>query len=545
MDNMEHNHLGKIIDIRNIHVPLLIINSDGLIIDKNKMVCELMDLEEIPDDFLLVNNKNENVAIAYIKEIIRDKEFRKISFLPSSFNNKYIRSFNNMYLVSSYLEKDMCLVEIKKISEFNKIGLECIRLINYEESLNKSALSLSKQEKESPVKALQNILKTFHASRICINKNFTDENGDYCMQCEEEVCDSGIPTIIDNPELNIVRYKDGFIRWLLELSAGRILSGYLKNFPQNESDYLVSRDLKYLLIIPIFVDGKWFGSVELDFCYQNIKISALDIQTLRRLSEQFAGYYSLLQYNQKIYDVNDQFFKNIEFKNKMTSLMRHDIKNPLSGIMGFSDLLINDMEDFSKEKIIEYSQLINNSASSLAIVVDDISYWVKTVKSEITYDVNSDIKSVFIKDIVDKSFSLVKIMASNKSINLLNEIEDNCSVDTDFNMMYTVFRNIIINAIKFTPENGTITVSSEKDHKIKKNIVLCIADTGMGMSKERITQILEESKVVSKKGTNGESGLGLGLQFSKRFINILKGELRIESTEGKGTKFLISLPKDK
>jgi len=542
---MDNNHFGKNIDIRNIHLPLLIVNSDGNIIDKNEMVNEILGLKEISDDFLLLNNKLGNVAVSYIRTVIRDKEYNKISFLPSFFNNKHFKNFNNIYLVSNYLGNDMCLIEIKKISEYNKLGLECIRLINYEESLNKSAFILSKQDINSPVKALQNILKTFNASRICINKNFRDKNGDFSMQCEEEVCALGISSIKNNPELKTIRYSDGYIRWVLELSAGRILSGYLKNFPHNESHYLASMNIIYLLIIPIFVDDKWLGFVELDFCYNNIKISALDIQTLRRLSEQFAGYYSILQYNQKIYDVNDQFFKNIEFKNKMASLMRHDIKNPLSGIMGFSELLNSEIENFSKERIIEYSQLINKSADSLSKVVDDISSWVKTAQSDINYDVNSDIKSVFIKEIVEKSFSLVKIMASHKSINLLNEIEDDCSIDTDFNMMYTVLRNIIINAIKFTPEKGTIIVSSKNDVKIKNNIIISIADTGMGMSKKRITQILEESKVVSEKGTNGESGLGLGLQFSKRFIHILKGEMRIESSKGKGTIFLVSLPKGK
>jgi len=404
MDNIKNGSLGKIIDIRNLHTPLLIVNSDGFIIDKNDKVGEFLELEDIPDDFFIANYENNNVTIAYIRSIIRDKEYNKISFIPALINNEYIERFNNMYLVFSYLEKDMCIVEIKKISEYNKLGLECIRLINYEESLNKSSLILSKLDKNMSFNGLQNVLKIFHASRIYINKNFRDKNGDYCMQCEEEICAPGISTIKDNPKLKTIRYKDGFIRWLLELSAGRILSGYLNNFPQNERDYLASSNTIYLLIIPIFVDNEWFGFVGLDFCYKDIKISALDIQTLRRLAGQFAGYYSLSQYNQKIYDVNDKLLKNREFKNKMTSLMRHDIKNPLSGIMGFSDLLINDIEDFSKEKLMEYSQLINSSAISLSKVVDDISYWIKSVQANINYGVNSDIKPVFIKKIVVRVF---------------------------------------------------------------------------------------------------------------------------------------------
>jgi len=542
---MGNSHSKNFFDIKIIDKPLLVFNSDGIVIDKNDKVREFMEMEEIPDNFLLTNDENCKVAVAYIKAVIRDKEYRKPSFFPDFFNSKHIERFKNMYFVSSCFKKDLCLVEIKKISEYNKIGLECIRLINYEESLNKSISILSKQDRSSPFKGLQNILKTFNASRIYINKNFRNEDGDYCTQCIEEACASGVSSIKDNPEVNLIRYKHGFIRWILELSEGSILSGYLKNFPQNESAYLSSRNIIYILVIPIFVDKKWFGFLGLDFCYNDIKISALDIQTLRRLAEQFASYYSLSQYNQKIYDFNDKLLKNLEFKNKMTSLLNHDIKNPLNGIMGFSDLLINDSKYFSKEKLIDYIQLINKSASSLGVVVDDISYWIKTVQSDTNYHLNSDIKPVFIKEIIDKSFSLLKIMASKKSITLLNKIRDDFSLNTDFNMMFTVFRNIIINAIKFTPERGTVSVYCKKDIKIKNNVVICIEDTGVGMSKERIDQILKESKVVSKKGTNGESGLGLGIQFSKRFITLLNGEMRIESTEGCGTTFLISLPENK
>lgn len=542
---MENSYSKNFLDIKNIDKPLLIFNNDGLVVDKNEKVREFMEMEDIPDDFLLTKDENCKVAVAYIKAVIRDKEYRKPSFFPDFFNSKHIEKFKNIYFISSYLKTNLCLVEIKRISDHNKIGLECIRLINYEESLNKSISILSKQDKSSPFKAIQNILKTFKASRIYINKNFRNTDGEYCTQCIEEVCASGVSSIKDNSEINVIRYKDGFIRWVLELSEGHILSGYIKNFPKIENDYLASRNIVYILIIPIFIDDKWFGFLGMDFCYNDIKISALDIQTLRRLAEQLASYYSLLKYNQKIYAFNDKLLKNIEFKNRMTSLMNHDIKNPLSGIMGFSDLLINDSKYFSKEKMIEYIQLINKSASSLGKVVDDISYWIKTVQSNTNYHLNSDIKPVYIKEIVDKSFSLVKIMASKKSITLLNKIKDDSFLNTDFNMMYTVLRNIIINAIKFTPEKGTVSVSYKKDTKIKNNVLISIKDTGVGMSKERIDQILDDSKVISKKGTNGEIGLGLGLQFSKRFVNLLKGEMRIESTIGHGTTFILSLPENK
>jgi len=537
-DKSQNNSLPESVNIKNINIPLLIVNSDGFIIEKNDKAYEILGLEDISDDFLLKRSDTRNVTIAIMKSVVEDKASNRF-FLPRCLRECSLKKFENIYFVSSFLEKNLCLVEIKKVNINNVIELECLRRIVYEDALNKSASILSEQNKDSPHLAMKYLLDAFKSSYIYVYKNFTDKNGDLIAKREEEVFAPGISN--KDYKSQGVAYKDGFMRVQQELSAGRIISGYIKNFSQAEINHLAPLEIGYLLIVPVFVNSEWYGFVSLGYNYKNIKISALDIQSLQSVSEQFAIYYSFLKYNQSLKYAKDRLIKNLEFKNKMISLMRHDIKNPLSGIIGFSDLLIEDIKENSKGKIMEYSTLINKTAISLDGIVDNISYWVKSVNP----NVKPYIRPIAVKKIVEKSISLTKVIALYKSVNLLNKVNCNCVVNTDVDMIFTVIRNILINAIKFTPEKGTVTIFSEKDPKINGNIIICVEDTGVGMLQERINHILKETEIVSEEGTNGEKGLGLGLQFSKIFINLVKGEMRIESTLNKGTKFLISLPKYK
>ena len=549
-DNLQHNSLSEPINIKNINIeninihkiniPLLVISSDGFVIDKNDKACEILGLEDISFDFLLYQREISNVTIAIMKAVVEDKAYSRISFLSSSFEKESLKSFNQIYFVSSFLEKNLCLVHIKKINNNNVIELECLRRIVHEDALNKSASILSEKKKDSPSRAMKYMIEAFNASHIYVYENVTDKKGDLIAKCDEDFCVKGISKKADNCKLKVIDYKkESLIKMQQQLSEGRIISGCINDFFRTEK--IASLKSGYLLVVPVFVDSEWFGFIVLEFNYENINISALDLQSLQSVSEQFSVYYSFLKFDQSLLDTKDKLIKNLEFKNKMTSLMRHDIKNPLSGIIGFSDLLIEEINKSSKKDIMEYSTLINNTANSLDKIVDNILEWVKSLNP----NVKPDMKKISIKKIVKRSISLVEVMVSFKSVILLNEVNSNCLVYTDEDMLFTVLRNILINAVKFTPEKGTVKIFSENDPKIKDNVLICVEDSGIGMSQERINNILEDTDIISEEGTNGEKGLGLGLQFSKRFIKLVKGEIRIESKINEGAKFIISLPKFK
>jgi len=539
LNNIENNSFHELINIKNPDIPLLIVNSDGFIIDKNNKACEILGVDDLAGDFLVKQSETSNITIAVLKSVVKDKASDRL-FLPRYLGYGPLKTNENLYFLSSFLEKNFCLVEIKKINTNNALELECFNRIKYEDALNISSLILSEKKKDSPCRAMKYILEVFKASHIYLYKNVIDRNGDLIAKCEEEFCDKGLSECRDNCKLKVIDYKKKvLLKKQQQLSDGQIISGNINEFFQTENNHLSSLKTGYLLVVPVFVDSEWLGFIVMEFNNKNINISALDIQSIQSVSEQFAVYYSFLKFDKALLDTKDRLIKNLEFKNKMISLMRHDIKNPLSGIIGFSDLLIEEINNSSKKEIMEYSTLINNTAKSLDKIVDNISEWVMSLNP----NVKPDIKPTSVKKIVKRSISLIEVIASYKSVILLNKVNCNCFVYTDADMLFTILRNILINAVKFTPEKGTVTISNGNDPKINDNILICVEDSGVGMTQERINNILEETNIVSEKGTNGEKGLGLGLQFSKRFIKLVKGEIRIESIINVGTKFLISLPR--
>lgn len=108
-------------------------------------------------------------------------------------------------------------------------------------------------------------------------------------------------------------------------------------------------------------------------------------------------------------------------------------------------------------------------------------------------------------------------------------------------MINTIVRNLVSNAIKFTPENGEIRLKAEKDHE---KTIIEIIDNGVGMSKENMAKLFKFSTTFSTDGTNSEKGTGLGLILVKEFVDKHKGTINVESEIGKGTKFIIELPNE-
>ena len=129
--------------------------------------------------------------------------------------------------------------------------------------------------------------------------------------------------------------------------------------------------------------------------------------------------------------------------------------------------------------------------------------------------------------------------AKLKRINIKTEAVQVCDVSADRNMTYTIFRNLISNALKFTPENGEITIKCSSENE---NAKIEVGDTGIGMSQDKVDAIFQFDSKKSTYGTSGEKGLGLGLQLVHEFVEENKGTIEVRSEEGKGTTFIVRLP---
>ncbi|MDX1284981.1 MAG: ATP-binding protein, partial [Draconibacterium sp.] len=149
-------------------------------------------------------------------------------------------------------------------------------------------------------------------------------------------------------------------------------------------------------------------------------------------------------------------------------------------------------------------------------------------------------EKIAINIIVAENFSLMNTSANEKEITLKNSLNENLEFFADYDMINTVMRNLISNAIKFTPEKGTIEIIERKvsDHKIE----IGISDSGIGIEAETLSKLFSTDSHISTSGTNNEAGTGLGLKLCKELIERNNGEIFIESEVGKGTTVWISLP---
>jgi len=237
----------------------------------------------------------------------------------------------------------------------------------------------------------------------------------------------------------------------------------------------------------------------------------------------------------KLDETNHELQKLNNTKDRLFSIIGHDLKNPLSGIYTISELLKNNYTDYSEEKFKELIDILNSSSEKSYNLLQNILDWAKSQSKSVIIK----IEATHIKSIINEVYSLLRINADSKCIKLTNNISDNFYVLADKNMITTVIRNLVNNSIKFCHINGEIIISGYSNDN--KNIV-SIIDNGVGINKERLERIFDINHHNSTFGTSGETGTGLGLIICKEFIEANGGTFNVTSIENKGTQFNIYLP---
>lgn len=222
-------------------------------------------------------------------------------------------------------------------------------------------------------------------------------------------------------------------------------------------------------------------------------------------------------------------------KNKFFSIIAHDLKNPLHTIMGYSDLLSKDFGLFTEEERRKFAGDINQSTNNLFRLLQNLLEWSKAKSGNL----KAQPIEFELKRIIDNSLGVLRSMAENKRISIQTNFDSELKLYADPLMIETVIRNLLNNAIKFTPDNGRIEISALKaDNHIKINI----KDSGVGLSEEDLQNLFKIDSKVKRKGTNHEDGSGLGLILCQEFVEMNSGSISVISSPGKGSTFIITLP---
>jgi signal transduction histidine kinase len=224
-------------------------------------------------------------------------------------------------------------------------------------------------------------------------------------------------------------------------------------------------------------------------------------------------------------------------KDKFFSIIAHDLRSPFTGILGLLDLLIENLHEQSRDKTDIYLRCIKSSAQNTLDLLENLLDWAKSQTGQMDYRPE-------IMDIQEVVLSVVKVLSSaakikNISIVIHHSDTNDSEVIADTRLITTVLRNLISNAIKFTPLNGKVEISTRVN---QKQIVISISDNGVGINKEVLPFLFQLNAQVKTLGTENESGSGLGLILCKEFVDKHGGQIWVESTEGKGSTFTFSLP---
>lgn len=215
------------------------------------------------------------------------------------------------------------------------------------------------------------------------------------------------------------------------------------------------------------------------------------------------------------------------------AILAHDLKNPFNALINLSELITKNIYHKPIAEIAHQAQMLNDSAYTANNLLNGILLWVRNQTGGVSFNP----QLISISDICRKSVESLSPMARAKQIDVNCSCEHKVIADPD--MTQAILRNLITNSIKFTPQEGNILITSELTND---DIVITVADNGIGIDPVRLSTLFDISKMQSTSGTEHEKGTGLGLIICQQFVERHGGRLWVESESGKGSRFSFSIP---
>ncbi len=270
------------------------------------------------------------------------------------------------------------------------------------------------------------------------------------------------------------------------------------------------------------------AEIELFRIYEDLRISNEEIEVnlfqKNTLIEELENIKSTLE---KVNSTKDKFF----------SIIAHDLRNPLGNFRTTTKLLFDSYDDFQEEERLEFLEVIKNSADNIYSLLENLLEWSRAQRGSIEFRPdNFDLYYL-----IENNISLLRLSASNKRVTLKNNVKFSTYLFADINLITTIIRNLISNAIKFTPTDGEIAIGITSNEN--ENII-SIKDSGVGMNQDTLNKLFRIDTNFSTLGTSSERGTGLGLILCKEFVDLHNGKIWAESEFGKGSTFFFSIPKN-
>jgi PAS domain S-box-containing protein len=230
-----------------------------------------------------------------------------------------------------------------------------------------------------------------------------------------------------------------------------------------------------------------------------------------------------------------QLLELIATKDKFFNIVAHDLKNPFTSLLGSSELLFKNIHQMERESIRELAIILNDSAKGGYAILQNLLDWSRSQTGLIKYKP----ERIQLNDLIEENISNLQLQASVKEISLYDKTKERITIVSDKNMINTILRNLLGNALKYTHRGGSVVIkANSKSGKVD----ISVKDTGIGISKEEIEKLFRLDSKFSNPGTANELGTGLGLKLCREFAEKMGGSINVESVQNKGSNFVLSIP---
>lgn len=248
----------------------------------------------------------------------------------------------------------------------------------------------------------------------------------------------------------------------------------------------------------------------------------------RDITDQILAEEKIKEYTEQLKDLNST-------KDRLFSVIAHDLKSPFTSLLGSASFLAQENSKLGGEEINILAGSIYKSATNIYNFLENLLQWARTQLNIVQFNP----QKLYLHDITKQIIDLYSENISKKCIKIVDETDSGHFAFADYQMTSMVLRNIISNAIKFTNLNGKIVLQSSADEKFLK---VCVTDNGVGIPQDIINKLFKVDEYISTLGTNKEKGTGLGLILCKEFVEKNGGQIFVESEQGAGTTFSFTLP---
>lgn len=246
-----------------------------------------------------------------------------------------------------------------------------------------------------------------------------------------------------------------------------------------------------------------------------------------------------LREKQRISELNEKYLADLKelnaSKDKLFSIIAHDLKNPFSGLLNLSDMILKDVQEKNYDAVEEYASLLKTFSIQGYKLLINLLDWAKVQSNSILIT----LEPIQLSVLAEENRELIVSAAIQKNISIVYNIPEELRIIADSNMLQTVLRNLLSNAVKFTPVNGIVTLSAEN---VDDRVLIRVHDNGVGIQPENLKRLFRIDSSFSTNGTSNEYGTGLGLILCMDYLKKMDSEIQVESEVGKGSTFSFSLP---